>query len=262
MSREIEIFIFFFVRYNKDTMFPYLFGVIDSYVFMIVIGVIAAFSLVAFYFYYKKFSKKDILDVLICSSFAVALGVTFAILFQALYDLKWEWKLTFYGGLFGGVLGFLLTYFLFIKKDSTLKMDEVVKIAPPAITLAHGIGRIGCFLDGCCYGKETGTNLDMYFPTLGRSVLPTQLYEAIFLFILTAVLLLLVFRFDFKYTFIVYLGSYSIWRFVIEFFRDDPRGAFIPFLSPSQFWSVLIWIGIIPLYIFLKKKVFVERKDG
>ena len=243
-------------------MFPYIFGFIDSYVFMIIIGVLASFTLVGLYFKYKKFSKRDILDVLICASFAVALGIVFAILFQTLYDLKWEWKLTFYGGLFGGVLGFLLTYFLFIRKESTLRMDEVVKIAPPAITLAHAIGRIGCFLDGCCYGKESGTALDMYFPTLGRSVLPTQLYESIFLFVLTGVLLVLVFQFDFKYTFIVYLGSYSIWRFIIEFFRDDPRGGLIPFLSPSQFWSVLIWIGIIPLFIFLKKKVFVERTDG
>lgn len=240
-------------------MYPYVFGVIDSYILMIVVGVIAAFTLVALYFRYKKFSKRDILDVLICSSFAVTFGIIFAILFQALYDLKWEWKLTFYGGLFGGVLGFLLTYFLFIKKDSTMKIDEVVIIAPAAITLGHAFGRIGCFLDGCCYGKETGTPLDIYFPTLGKAVLPTQLYESIFLFILTGVLILLVFKFKFKYTFIVYLSAYSIWRFIIEFFRDDPRGGFITIVSPSQFWCILIWIGIIPLFFFLKKKVFVEK---
>ena len=242
-------------------MYPYLFGVIDSYVVMIVVGVIAAFALVAFYFKYKKFSKKDILDVLICSSFAVAFGVVFALIFQAIYDLKWEWKLTFYGGLIGGVFGFLLTYFVFVKKDSTMRIDEVVKIAPAAITLAHGFGRIGCFLAGCCYGKETGTFLDIYFPILDKSVLPTQLYESIFLFILTGILLFLVFKKDFKYTFIVYLGSYSIWRFIIEFFRDDPRGGFIPFISPSQFWSIIIWISIIPLYMFLKKKVFVSETN-
>lgn len=242
-------------------MYPYLFGVIDSYVFMIIVGVIASFTLISLFFKKKGFNKRDILDLLICSSFAVASGILFAILFQALYDLKWEWKLTFYGGLFGGVLGFLLTYFLIIKKDSTMKIDEVVKIAPPAITLAHALGRIGCFLDGCCYGKTTGTALDMYFPILGRSVLPTQLYESIFLFVLTGVLLFLVFKFDFKYTFIVYLGSYSIWRFIIEFFRDDPRGGFIPFVSPSQFWSILIWIGIVPLFFFLKKKVFVGKEN-
>ncbi len=243
-------------------MHPYIFRIFDSYIVMIVIGVLAAFTLVALYFKYKKFSKRDIIDALICGSFAVAFGVIFAILFQALYDLKWEWKLTFYGGLFGGTIGFFLTYFLIIKKDSTLKIDEVLIIAPPAITLGHAFGRIGCFLDGCCYGKQTGTWLDMYFPVLGKSVLPTQLYEAIFLFVLTGVLLLLVFKFKFKYTFIVYLSSYSIWRFVIEFFRDDPRGGFIKFVSPSQFWCILIWLGIIPLFFLLKKKVFAEKKNN
>lgn len=242
-------------------MYPLIFGFIDSYVLMIIVGVIASFTLVALYFRYKKFTKRDILDLLICSSFAVAFGILFALVFQAIYDLKWEWKLTFYGGLFGGVLGFLLVYFFIVKKDSTMRIDEVVKIAPPAITLAHALGRIGCFLDGCCYGKTTGTALDMYFPILGKSVLPTQLYESIFLFILTGVLLFLVFKFDFKYTFVVYLGSYSIWRFIIEFFRDDPRGGFITFVSPSQFWSILIWIGLVPLFFFLKKKVFAEKKD-
>ena len=235
---------------------------VDSYLLMIIIGVILAFILVTLYFRYKKFSGQDIVDLLICSSFAIAFGIMFAVLFQALYDLKWEWKLTFFGGLIGGVLGFLLTYYIFIRKNSTLRMDEVVKIAPCAITLAHSVGRIGCFLEGCCYGKTTGTILDMYFPTLARRVLPTQLFEAIFLFILTIILILLVFKFNFKYTFIIYLGSYSIFRFIIEFFRDDPRGGFIPFISPSQFWCIIIWILIIPLYIFLKKKVFVHETES
>jgi phosphatidylglycerol:prolipoprotein diacylglycerol transferase len=190
----------------------------------------------------------------------VAFGVLFAILFQALYDLKWEWKLTFYGGLFGGVLGFLLTYFLFIKKDSTLRMDEVVKIAPPAITLAHAFGRIGCFLDGCCYGKPTDSWIGVKFPFLPEPVIPTQLIESGFLFLLTALLLVLILVFKFKYTFIVYLGSYSIFRFIIEFFRGDDRGNFLGIFSPSQVWSIFIWIIIVPFFFVLKKLVFVEKK--
>ena len=242
-------------------MYPLIFGFIDSYIVLVVIGVAIAFAIVAIYFKHKKFSKRDILDVLICSSFAVAFGVIFALLFQALYDLKWEWKMTFYGGLFGGVIGFLFTYFLFVKKNSTMKIDEVVKVAPTAICIAHGFGRIGCFLEGCCYGKTTNTFLDIYFPSLGRAVLPTQLFEAIFLFILGGILFYLLLKKDFKYTFIVYLSAYAIWRFTIEFFRDDPRGGFIPFLSPSQFWSILILLLIIPLYIFLKKKVFTRENN-
>ena len=242
-------------------MHPKLLGFLDSYAVMIVIGVLAAFGLVAFYFKYKNFSKRDILDVLICSSFAVAFGMIFALLFQALYDLKWEWKLTFYGGLFGGVGGFLFTYFVLIKKNSTMKIEEVVKVAPCAITLAHSFGRLGCFMDGCCYGITSNTRLDMYFPVLERYALPIQLYESLFLLVLHVALVLLVFKKDFKYTFIVYLASYAIWRFFIEYLRADPRGGFIPFLSPSQFWSVLIILGIVPLFFFLKKKVFKEKEE-
>ena len=107
-------------------MYPYIFGFIDSYVLMIAIGIFVAFALVAIYFRHRHFSKRDVIDALICASFAVAFGVLFALLFQALYDLKWQWKLTFFGGLIGGVFGYLLTYYLFVKKESTMRIDEVV----------------------------------------------------------------------------------------------------------------------------------------
>ena len=164
------------------------------------------------------------------------------------------------GGLFGGIAGFLFVYYVFVKKSSTLKIAEVFKIAPPAITIGHAFGRIGCFLAGCCYGKPTDSWIGVKFPFLAERVIPTQLIESIFLFLLTAVLLVLIFVFKFKYTFIVYLGSYSIFRFIIEFFRGDERGQFLGIFSPSQVWSIFIWIIIVPFFIVLKKFVFVEKK--
>ena len=140
-----------------------------------------------------------------------------------------------------------------------MDISEIVIIAPPAITLAHAFGRIGCFMAGCCYGKETDSWIGVQFPFLSYKVVPTQLLESIFLFILTGVLLLLVFKFKFKYTFIVYLGAYSIWRFVIEFFRGDYRGSFLGIFSPSQIWCIAIWMIIVPLFILLRKKVFTNK---
>ena len=67
--------------------------------------------------------------------------------------------------------------------------------------------------------------------------------------------------FKFKYPFIVYLGSYSIFRFIIEFFRGDDRGQFLGMFSPSQVWSIVIWIIIVPFFFILKKLVFVEKKS-
>ena len=242
-------------------MYPRLFGFIDSYVVMIVIGIIAAFTLLVIYFKKNNFTKRDILDLLICSSFAVAFGIIGALVFEAIYERQWNWGLTFYGGLFGGIAGFLFVYYVFIRKSSTLKIAEVFKIAPPAITIGHAFGRIGCFLDGCCYGKPTDSWIGVQFPFLPSPVIPTQLIESIFLFLLTGVLLVLILVFKFKYTFIVYLGSYSIFRFIIEFYRGDDRGNFLGIFSPSQVWCIVIWVIIVPFFFILKKLVFVEKKQ-
>lgn len=244
-------------------MLPKLFGVIDSYTFMMIVGIIAAFVLAIIYIRYKKFTKKDILDLIICGAFAIVGGIVFALLFQALYDFienptnfVFEFKMTFYGGLFGGVLGFVLSFYLLVKKNSSLDIGSVLTIAPACITLAHGIGRIGCFLAPCCYGKVSEHG--MYFPTLGEKVIPTQLYEAIFLLVLTGILIFLAFK-DYKYNFVIYLVSYSIFRFVIEFFRGDDRGFSLLGLSPSQLWSILILLAIYPLILLVKKYVYVKK---
>ena len=92
-------------------MLPKLFGIFDSYTVMMTIGIIAAFALALSFIIYKKFNKRNLVDLLICGSFAIVAGMICALLFQALYDFvenpstfKFEFKMTFYGGLFGGIL--------------------------------------------------------------------------------------------------------------------------------------------------------------
>ena len=246
-------------------MYPKLFGVIDSYTFMLVLGIVLAFVLAIIYIKYKKFNKNDILDLIICGAFAIAGGIIFALGFQALYDFiespttfVFEFKMTFYGGLFGGVLGFVLPYYLIIKKKTTLDIGAVLNIAPACIALAHAIGRIGCFLTPCCYGKVS--EYGMYFAAIDATVIPTQLYEAIFLLILTAVLIPLAFK-NFKYNYVIYLGTYSIFRFIIEFFRGDDRGFTFLGMSPSQLWSILILISLFPLILLVNKYVYGTNKS-
>lgn len=249
-------------------MLPKLFGILDSYTVMLILGIIAAFVLAIIFIKVKKFSKRDILDLVICGAFAIVAGIIFAVLFQALYDFienptdfQFEFKMTFYGGLFGGIFGFLLTYFAFLKKNSTLDIGAVLMIAPACITLAHGIGRIGCFLAPCCYGKVS--EFGMYFPSLGEKVIPTQLYECIVLLVLTAIMIPLAFK-GFEYNFVIYLGAYSIFRFIIEFFRGDDRGFTFLGMSPSQLWSVLILVVLVPLIILINKYIYKkeEIKNG
>ena len=139
-----------------------------------------------------------------------------------------------------------------------------LRIVPISITIAHGFGRIGCLFAGCCYGHESHEWYSVYSHNAGHNVIPVQLYEAIFLFVLSGVLILMLYKFKSKDELAVYLVSYGIWRFVIEFFRDDYRGSFVGNLSPSQFWSILMVIGGIAtffLYRYFDKKFEDKEKE-
>ena len=81
------------------------------------------------------------------------------------------------GGLIGGYFGVR-----FVKKRLNLERVRTGNKIAPAIALGMAIGRIGCFLAPCCYGKVSEHGL--FFPALGEKVIPTQLYEAIILLVL------------------------------------------------------------------------------
>lgn len=86
--------------------------------------------------------------------------------------------LVYYGGLLGGILGGII--FSKIKKIPILRLLDVLAIGLP---VGHFFGRIGCFMNGCCYGKETMLPWAVHFPspheTFGKGVHPTELYRAI-----------------------------------------------------------------------------------
>lgn len=248
-------------------MYPDLFGVDNlSYTLCMIAGIAIAITIACIYIWKKGFKKDGIIDLLICCCCGIALGIVFAILFENLYEVielgsnyRWVWKMTFLGGLFGGVIGFLLPYFI-MRKNIKFDIRPILVIAPICITAAHCVGRIGCFLAGCCYGKPTDSWIGIDFPNDGMGKLvPTQLIEAIFLFLLTGVMVVLLLVLNFKYTFIVYLGSYSIFRFIIEFYRGDERGVAFA-LSPSQVWCIIIFLGLFPLFLLLRK-IFITENE-
>lgn len=246
-------------------MYPELFGVIDSYSVMMVIGIIAALLVLFFFLRKRKYERNEIIDILICGIVAIAFGLVFAILFQNFYDLiyygsnyKWTWAMTFYGGAFGGAAGFILMYNLYYKKQHDPAMKDILVVAPGCISLAHGFGRIGCFLAGCCFGKTTSSWIGIALPKsdMGTKLIPVQLIEAIFLFILSAVLLVLAFKGLFNQTFPIYMTSYGIFRFVIEFFRDDYRGKIVLGMTPSQIWCVVLLLAAPAYWILANKYIF------
>ena len=244
-------------------MFPDLFG-IDGFTMnvLVVVGVLAGAAVV--FLYLKKFSfkKNTVIDLAVTFIVALISGFVFAVLFENLYEgvkhsvqhttYEWTWSMTFYGGLFGGVLAFFLMYYFFFLRMNETVLDKLLVIAPGAVALGHAVGRLGCFFNGCCYGKETDKWFGILFPGHAHKVIPTQLFEMIFLIILAAILLFLAFKYDSKYTLPIYLISYGFFRFLIEFARGDERGQFGP-LSPSQYWSIVLFVaGIVVLILYIR----------
>ena len=183
-------------------------------------------------------------------------------LFQAIYNIKdrgafiidGETGATFAGGLTGGAATFLFVYFIFGKKYESKKYTrDVIDCAACAIPSAHAFGRIGCLMGGCCYGKPTDSPIGIYMVNLGYKVVPVQLFEAIFLFALATVLIILLFKGK-KHIMELYMLSYGVFRFIIEFFRDDERGTLLTgVFSPSQIISICLVIGAGALYFVSKR---------
>lgn len=160
-----------------------------------------------------------------------------------------------YGGIIGGTL--LAGLYTKIRKISFWRYFDLVL---PAVAIAQGFGRIGCFLAGCCYGRETDSFIGIAFTNSnyapnGVPLVPTQLISSACCFIMAALL----FIYSSKdrpvgRTGALYLIMYSIGRAVIEFFRADHRGN-IGVLSTSQFISIFILIiGMLLFFIPHKSK--------
>jgi phosphatidylglycerol:prolipoprotein diacylglycerol transferase len=147
------------------------------------------------------------------------------------------------------------------KKLPVLKTSDFMIVALP---LGHALGRIGCFLAGCCYGRPTNLPWGVTFTDphslvppelLGTPLHPTQLYEACFNFLLFLLLHKLYQRPHKDGSILVcYVACYGFLRFFIEFFRGDFRGAFWLGLSPSQLIAIIISLIAGALWLRLAKK--------
>lgn len=244
-------------------MYPYyIIGDIDLYSICIMLAVVAAIAVYRICADRAKINAKLFNFTLICALFSIVLGFVSSVLFQAIYNIRErggfiidsETGATFAGGLIGGAATFFFIYFVFGKKfDCKKNFRRVLDCAACAVPSAHFFGRIGCLMSGCCYGKPTDSPIGIHMVNLGYKVIPTQLFEAIFLLILASVLIFLLFKGK-AHIMELYMLSYGVFRFIIEFFRGDDRGTlFSGLLSPSQIVSILLIIGSATLYFTSKK---------
>lgn len=129
--------------------------------------------------------------------------------------MLWNGGLAWQGSFLGGLIAFLV----FLRRKN-IPVWRFLDLAAPYVALGHAIGRIGCLLNGCCYGKPAAWGIVL--PSLDTPVHPTQVYMSLTQLIIFVLLKTGASRnFRDGQIFVWYLLLSSIDRFVIEFFRAD-----------------------------------------
>lgn len=168
-----------------------------------------------------------------------------------------------YGGIIGGI--FIAYIWCKVRKLSFWEYFDVVL---PSVAVAQGFGRIGCFLAGCCYGRETDSAFGIMFSNSqfapnGVKLIPTQLISSAGMFLIAGFLFWYA-RKPRKVGSVgaLYLILYSIGRFLIEFLRNDHRGT-VGALSTSQFISIFMAIIGVVIFVLVVKagKIVDWRKE-
>lgn len=162
--------------------------------------------------------------------------------------------LVYYGGLIGASLACIL--FAVLKK---VPLWRVADVLAPSIALGYVFGRIGCLLNGCCYGSECSFPWAIRFPTghetHPHAVHPTQIYDSLLNLVLYAGLewLFRRRRFDGQ-IFAIYLLGYAILRSTVEVFRGDyPHYYLGGAVTPAHLVSIGIFAAGLVLYLVLRQ---------
>ncbi len=249
-------------------LFLNIFGLrIPSYGFCILTGIILS-NLLAFVLVRKKRLVFD--DLLLVESY-VALGM---IIFAKLLYLVVSWKyidfskitdlayftslmrggFVFYGGLFGAFVGAYV-----VQKFHQLDILSYFRNFLFILPFAHGFGRIGCFMAGCCYGIPYSGPFAVTFPLQslalgGVPLFPVQLVEALVLIVLSFVLFVQSYREKQAHSIDTYLVCYSIVRFLLEYLRYDSVRGHVGIFSVSQ------WISLVILLVLAIKTIYTKKK--
>ena len=249
---------------------------IPSYSLLVLIGMIA-FTVSTIHILEKRerTEVKVTNRLLIISAFGFIFLAISALIFNSIFHSIKNGRIVI-GGItwLGGVIGAFPITILIIRKFCPNAKGEALRYFGyliPGLTLAHGFGRVGCFLGGCCYGRPTNDFWGVCFPSgspaatqypspSGSSlpVLPTQLYEAVFEFLLFATMMLCykILRHRFLE---MYCIGYGTFRFFLEFFRGDDRGALGVLSSPSQIISILLISGGIAICLYKKRSASYDQ---
>jgi phosphatidylglycerol---prolipoprotein diacylglyceryl transferase len=181
----------------------------------------------------------------------------------------WNGGFAYYGGFLGASAGAV-----YLLRRDHFPFWKAADMAGFAVPLGLAFGRMGCLLAGCCYGRETTVPWALRFPPgssasegawkahrLGSMYLeshplhPTQVYESAASLAIAAFCLYVVHpikRYDGQ-VFVVFVVLYAAARFVIEYFRDDDRGA-VAGLSTSQWIGIVLIAGALAAHFVLRRR--------
>ncbi len=168
----------------------------------------------------------------------------------------WQPGLVFYGGLFGGAIGVLI-----FTRVKNLFLWDIADAITPSLALGYAIARIGCFLNGCCYGAPSSMPWAVNFFDVPRH--PTQLYSFVYSLVIFGIIWFSRKRIKAPgILFWSYLGLYTISRFTVEFFRVSQSVIFG--LSAAQIISIFVFImaaAVILVNYYQRKGSSVDKED-
>lgn len=233
-----------------------------SYGLMIAIGFIGALALATWRAKKFKLDKDEVWNLWILCLIGGLLGAKILYViteFKSIINSTFTFQdfttgFVVYGGIIGGLLS-IYVYCRIKKLDFIKYMDLII----PSVPLGQGFGRLGCLLAGCCYGRETTSAIGITFRNSpfapnNVSLFPTQIISSLGDFAIMGILLYAASRKP-KEGIVtsLYFILYGIGRFIVEIFRNDPRGV-VGTLSTSQFISIfIVLLGIFLMWRSRKK---------
>jgi len=171
------------------------------------------------------------------------------------------------GGVFyGGLLGAIPVAFWYARRHQ-LDGWKTADVLAPGVVVGQAVGRMGCFMAGCCYGRPADvpwsvTFRDLYAnrnvgTPLDTPLHPTQIYESLACFLILGILLWMTPRKKFDGQIVLaYVTLYAVARFIVEIYRGDAIRGFVlgGRLSTSQFIAVLMVVSAVLVFPYLWRR--------
>ena len=228
-------------------------------------GVLIALAVVTAvgWLFFENRRRRSLGDATLVLAVVIGLisGFIFAKLFHvidhfSLYQQDPGRILSFEGwAVWGLVLGVVLGFWLYGKFSGRYRFTLLADMLAPGLILGQAVGRIGCTINGCCYGLETTSPLaviythpDSYAP-LGIPVLPVTIFEILFNLIVFGVLFSLRNKLRPRGAlFLIYCTFYAAWRLGSDFMRDGTP--FLGGLHEAQVIALIVMLAGLSLIVF------------